>query len=121
MAVVDHGSVIEHGTPYELKAALRGDRVEVVALDASDLSALATLVGAAAGAAPEVDANARRVSAPVTDRAAALTAVVLALDASGIGVEDVGLRRPTLNEVFLRLTGHADMATASSQFEEVRA
>ncbi|HET8788654.1 MAG TPA: daunorubicin/doxorubicin resistance ABC transporter ATP-binding protein DrrA, partial [Actinomycetes bacterium] len=57
------------------------------------------------GAEPEVDPDTRRVSAPVRDRVAALTEAARELDAAGVAVEDVALRRPTLDEVFLHLTG----------------
>ena len=59
----------------------------------------------AAGAEPDVDREARRLSAPVADRVAALTEVLQALAADGIEVDDVGMRRPTLDDVFLGLTG----------------
>ncbi len=55
---------------------------------------------------PEVDAEGRRVSGPVTDRVAALTHVARRLQDEGVPVEDIGLRRPTLDDVFLRITGH---------------
>jgi ABC-2 type transport system ATP-binding protein len=62
-----------------------------------------------------VDRDTRRVSAPVRDRAAALTEVVRALDDAGVAAEDIALRRPTLDEVFLRLTGHhADEEAAAA-------
>lgn len=63
-------------------------------------------MGRVCGAEPEVDADARWISAPVGDRVAGLTEVIRGLDGAGLRAEDVGLRRPTLDEVFLRLTGH---------------
>jgi ABC-2 type transport system ATP-binding protein len=58
------------------------------------------------GADAEVDRETRRLSTPVRDRVASLTEVVRALDDAGIAAEDIALRRPTLDEVFLHLTGH---------------
>jgi ABC-2 type transport system ATP-binding protein len=111
IAVIDHGRVIADGTPDQLKSKLGGDRVDVVLRDTGDLDRAAATVAAAAGAVPEVTHDTRRVSVPVQDRVAALTAVVRALDDAGIAAADVALRRPTLDEVFLHLTGHpADSA-----------
>ena len=66
----------------------------------------ACLVARVAGAEPDVDREARRLSVPVDDRVAALTNVLQALAGDGIEVVDVGIRRPTLDDVFLGLTGH---------------
>jgi len=106
ISVIDHGRVIAEGTPDQLKSKLGGDRIDVVASRPDQLAATAAAVGRAAGTEPEVDPDTRRVSAPVADRVAALTAAARALDAAGIAVEDIALRRPTLDEVFLHLTGH---------------
>jgi ABC-2 type transport system ATP-binding protein len=106
ISVIDHGRVIAEGTPDQLKSKLGGDRIDVVASRPDQLAATAAAVGRLAGTEPEVDPDTRRVSAPVADRVAALTAAARALDAAGIAVEDIALRRPTLDEVFLHLTGH---------------
>ncbi|WP_367124557.1 ATP-binding cassette domain-containing protein [Streptomyces phytohabitans] len=122
VAVVDHGRVVAEGTPDQLKAGLGADRVDVVVRDPARLAEAAAAVGGAAGAGTAdtagtgtaadpggvtVDRDRRLVSAPVRDRMAALTATVRALDAAGIRAEDIALRRPTLDEVFLHLTGDA--------------
>jgi ABC-2 type transport system ATP-binding protein len=104
IAVMDAGRVIAVGSPAELKSGIGGDRLEVVVHDTADLPAAAELLHRIAGAAPERDVDRRRVGAPVRDRVAALTEVVRALDAAGVPVEDIALRRPTLDEVFLTLT-----------------
>lgn len=106
IVVIDHGRAIAGGTPDELKSRIGGDRIDVVVRDAGELSVAAEIVGRVSGAEPEVDGEARRISAPVGDRVAALTEVVRSLDGAGLGAEDIALRRPTLDEVFLRLTGH---------------
>lgn len=97
VTVVDHGRVIASDTPTALKAALGGDWIEVVVRDATSLERAVALLGDAS----EVDADARRVSAPVRDRMGTLGAVVREL---GDDAEDITLRRPTLDEVFLELT-----------------
>ncbi|GAA2281408.1 daunorubicin resistance protein DrrA family ABC transporter ATP-binding protein [Actinomadura luteofluorescens] len=104
VSVIDHGRVIAEGTPDALKARLGGDRVEVVVDDPGALAAAAEIVGRVATGEVDVDAEALRVGAPVPGRAAALTEVVRALDEAGVAVADIGLRRPTLDEVFLHLT-----------------
>jgi ABC-2 type transport system ATP-binding protein len=106
IVVIDAGRAIADGTPDELKSRIGGDRIDVVVADDGDLTVAAEIVGRVCEAEPEIDGDARRVSAPVGDRVAALTEVVRALDAAGLGAEDIGLRRPTLDDVFLRLTGH---------------
>jgi ABC-2 type transport system ATP-binding protein len=106
ISVIDRGRVIAEGSPDELKSRLGGDRIDVVASRADQLAATAAALARLAGAEPEVDPDTRRVSAPVRDRVAALTAAAQALEATGVAVEDIALRRPTLDEVFLHLTGH---------------
>ncbi len=108
IAVIDRGTNVIEDTPAGLKRAIGGDRVEVVVGEAADIPAVARTVArvAADGAEPETDAEGLRVHAPVHDRVAALTEVARSLQDAGIAVEDIGLRRPTLDEVFLTLTGH---------------
>jgi ABC-2 type transport system ATP-binding protein len=114
ISVIDHGRVIADGSPEELKSRIGGDQIDVVVRGADDLPAAAGVVGRAAGADADVDRDTRRVSAPVRDRVTALTDVVRALDDADIGAEDIAVRRPTLDEVFLRLTGHpADQEVAA--------
>lgn len=102
ISVVDAGRVIADGTADELKAATGGDRIDVVLRDADRLDAAVALLPLTG---ITVDADRRLLSAPVTDRMEALSAVVRALEQAGIQAEDVALRRPTLDEVFLHLTG----------------
>jgi ABC-2 type transport system ATP-binding protein len=104
IAVIDVGRVIAGGSPAELKSRIGGDRIEVVVHDLADLPAAAELLRKIAEVEPERDVDLRKLSAPVRDRVAALTETVRALDAAGVPVEDIALRRPTLDEVFLALT-----------------
>ncbi|MFJ3667563.1 ATP-binding cassette domain-containing protein [Streptomyces sp. NPDC090106] len=102
IAVVDAGRVIADDTPDALKGAVGGDRIDVVLREAGQLGAAVALLPVTD---VSVDPDRRLLSAPVTDRMAALTGVVRALEEAGIEAEDVALRRPTLDEVFLKLTG----------------
>jgi ABC-2 type transport system ATP-binding protein len=115
ISVIDHGRVVAEGTPAELKSDLGGDRLDVVLHDAADLARAAEVIAAIAGAPAETDPDARRVSAPVRDRVSALAETARALRDADLAVEDVALRRPTLDEVFLHITGH------TTETEEVSA
>ncbi|MEU0243057.1 ATP-binding cassette domain-containing protein [Streptomyces sp. NPDC006235] len=102
ISVVDAGRVIAEGTADELKAETGGDRIDVVLRDAGQLGAAVALLPLGG---VSVDTDRRLLSAPVTDRMEALSGVVRALQEAGIEAEDIALRRPTLDEVFLHLTG----------------
>ncbi|WP_030680013.1 daunorubicin resistance protein DrrA family ABC transporter ATP-binding protein [Streptomyces cellulosae] len=104
ISVVDAGRVVADGTADELKAMTGGDRIDVVLRDGGQLGAALALLPVS-GDEVSVDTDRRLLSAPVTNRMAALSGVVRALEEAGIDAEDVLLRRPTLDEVFLHLTG----------------
>jgi ABC-2 type transport system ATP-binding protein len=106
ITVIDQGRAIADDTPDGLKNRVGGDRIEVVAREAADLPAIAKTVARVADTDPTTEELERRVHAPVTDRVAALTEVARTLQDERIPVEDIGLRRPSLDDVFLRLTGH---------------
>jgi ABC-2 type transport system ATP-binding protein len=105
ISVIDRGRVIADGSPAALKSRLGGDHIDVVVRDTSRLSAAAEIVGRVASAEVERDPDTRLVSAPVREPMPALTEVVRTLGDAGIAAEDIALRRPTLDEVFLHLTG----------------
>ncbi|MFF0555443.1 ATP-binding cassette domain-containing protein [Streptomyces sp. NPDC004266] len=111
ISVVDRGRVVAEGTPDRLKARVGADRLDVVVRDAARLDEAAGLLPVER-AEVVVDADRRRLSAPVADRTAALAETVRALGAAGIEAEDIALRRPTLDEVFLHLTGREKEAAA---------
>jgi ABC-2 type transport system ATP-binding protein len=113
----DAGRAIAEGTPEDLKSRVGSDRIDVVVRSAGELPVAARMVGRVCGAEPEIDRETRRISVPVMDRLSALTGTVRALDDVGVDAEDIGLRRPTLDDVFLRLTGHR----AGEKEEEVAA
>jgi ABC-2 type transport system ATP-binding protein len=122
VVVVDGGRVAAQGTPSELKTGVGGDRLDVTLRSSADLPAAARLVGLATDGEVEVDVELRRVGGVVRDRVRALVEVVRALDDAGLDVEDVGVRRPTLDEVFLSLTGRpAGTEEAAPVREEVSA
>jgi ABC-2 type transport system ATP-binding protein len=104
IAVVDHGRVVSTGTPDELKSTI-GSRLDVVIRDESRLPAAAAVLARVTGAEPQAAPEHRRVSAAIGDGAPALTDLLRELDRAGVATEDVALRRPTLDEVFLTLTG----------------
>jgi ABC-2 type transport system ATP-binding protein len=106
IAVIDHGKVIARGTADELKDSIGGARLEITLVAGADLAAAATAIRPHVDGAPEVEAQSRRVTAPVRGGAGILPAVVRDLDAVGIGIDDLAVRRPTLDDVFLTLTGH---------------
>jgi ABC-2 type transport system ATP-binding protein len=107
IAVIDHGHVIAEGTADQLKSQVGGERLEITVSDAADLAAArATLAPLGAGETL-LDEHARRVTVPVSGGAHSLMSALRELDGSGIALQDVGLRRPTLDDVFLSLTGHA--------------
>jgi ABC-2 type transport system ATP-binding protein len=106
VVVIDRGKAIAGGTPEQLKVEVGGDRLELVVEHERDLVAAAAVVARAADAEPEVEADVRRISAPVSQRVAVLTQVLQALADTEVAVADIGLRRPTLDDVFLHLTGH---------------
>ncbi|MGN9838647.1 ATP-binding cassette domain-containing protein [Nonomuraea sp. H19] len=104
ISVIDAGRVVAEGTPDELKAKLGGDRLDVVIHDPERLAEAAGIVGRVTSGPADVDRDTRHVSAAVSERVQALTEVLAALSVAGIEAEDVALRRPTLDEVFLNLT-----------------
>jgi ABC-2 type transport system ATP-binding protein len=106
ISVIDHGRVIADGTPEKLKSKIGGSRVDIVVNDVDELPVVAGLVERVSDGEVEVDGDRRRVSAPVRDRVATLTELLRALEDAGIVAKDVALRKPTLDEVFLELTGH---------------
>mgnify|MGYP003325715131 CR=1 FL=1 len=107
IVVIDRGKVIAKGTSDELKTQVGGDRLEVVIHAGSNLDdALGSLRSLADGE-PTLDLSTRRVTAPVSGGSTILVEAVRALDVAGVHVDDIALRRPTLDDVFLSLTGHA--------------
>ena len=107
IVVIDHGRVIARGTSDVLKDQVGGDRLEVVVTDPAQLDAAAQTLGPVSQGEVTIDREAAKVIAPVVGVSLTLVEGVRALDAANIGIADVVLRRPTLDDVFLTLTGHA--------------
>ena len=104
LTVIDRGRVVAAGTSDELKGRLGDDHLDVVVRDPARLGEVAALLGRIGAGEPRVDPDRRRASVPVRDRVAALTEVARGLRDEGVDAEDIGLRRPTLDEVFLKIT-----------------
>jgi ABC-2 type transport system ATP-binding protein len=103
--VVDHGRVIARGDARSLKRQVGGDQLHVVCTKADDLAIVAELVERVSGVPATIDRPARSVTAPTDGGAAALAALGGELAERAIAVDDLGLRQPTLEDVFLTLTG----------------
>ena len=120
IVVIDHGREIAHGTTDELKSMVGGERIEVTLHpDASMEDAQRVLARFSTDALHTAD---RSVTAPISGGAQTLTDVLRSLDTEGVKLRDAGLRRPTLDDVFLALTGHmtesADGSTATTDNEQ---
>jgi ABC-2 type transport system ATP-binding protein len=107
IVVIDHGRSIAEGTADELKAQVGGERVEIVVASGEDIASARDVLARLSGSGVEVDQHTRRLTTPVTGGAAVLTEALRRLDTAGVALHDVALRRPTLDDVFLTLTGHA--------------
>jgi ABC-2 type transport system ATP-binding protein len=105
VVIIDQGRVIAQGAPGDLKAKAGRDVVEVHAREATDLPQLAAVLAPLGAEDPRIDVGTRRVTLPVDVGTAALPEAIRVLDHNGLGVDDIALRRPTLDEVFLTLTG----------------
>ncbi|AMW12554.1 ATP-binding cassette domain-containing protein [Streptomyces qaidamensis] len=106
IAVVDHGKVIAQGTSDQLKARTGGERVEVVVHEREHIQAATEVLAGFGKGETTVEEHMRKLTAPVTGGAKLLAEVIRELDTRGIEIDDIGLRRPTLDDVFLSLTGH---------------
>jgi len=117
IVVIDKGRKIAEGTSDELKSQVGGERIEITVVDPARTAEAAGLLGEYAVGPVVVDAERRSIRVPVTGGARVLTDALRVLDAEAIAVDDVGLHRPTLDDVFLTLTGHAaeDLSASSEE------
>jgi ABC-2 type transport system ATP-binding protein len=111
IAVVDHGRIIARGTADQLKADVGGARVEVVVHARDDIARARAVLSRDLDGECTLDEHTRKLTVPAHGGAQALAQVVRDLDEAGIAIDDIGLRRPTLDDVFLSLTGHAAEST----------
>jgi ABC-2 type transport system ATP-binding protein len=119
IVIVDKGRVIAEGTPGELKSRAGRDVVEIRVHRAADLDVVAGSLGRLGAEAPRVDAGANRVTIPVDGGRAVIAEAVRALESLAVEVDDIGLRRPTLDEVFLTLTGSPIEADADAEITDI--
>ncbi|MFG2829151.1 ATP-binding cassette domain-containing protein [Streptomyces sp. NPDC048434] len=106
ICVVDHGKVIARGTSDQLKARTGGERVEVVVHAPEHLTIADEILRGFGKGEGTVEPHIRKLTVPVTGGAKLLAEVIRELDARGVEIDDIGLRRPTLDDVFISLTGH---------------
>ncbi len=106
IAVIDHGKVIARGTADELKGQVGGERIEVVVHDRADLDRAEEILARDGSGQWVLDEHTRKLTVPATGGAGKLMEIVRDLSDAGIGIDDIALRRPTLDDVFLALTGH---------------
>jgi ABC-2 type transport system ATP-binding protein len=107
IAVVDHGTVIAEGTAAQLKAKVGGERVQLTIAPGSGLAAARDVLGRHADGPPQVDEAARTVEAAVVAGPRRMPDIARDLDAAGVLLDDIAIRRPSLDDVFLTLTGRA--------------
>jgi ABC-2 type transport system ATP-binding protein len=113
IVVIDHGTVIAEGTSDELKDRVGGERLEVQLEDPVDAEAAMAALAEMAAERPSLDDH--TVRAPVRPRSGAIAEAVRRLDDAGVAIEDIALRRPTLDDVFIALTGHAAEEEADTE------
>jgi ABC-2 type transport system ATP-binding protein len=115
ISVIDHGRVIAEGSSDELKDQVGGEALEVTLESADDAEAAIAALAAVCSAPPERDGTVLRV--PVAERKGTIAAAVQRLNDAGVGIDDISMRRPTLDDVFLTLTGHAAEAAEEGERE----
>ncbi len=120
IVVIDHGRAIAQGTADQLKSQIGGERVELVIASTDDIARARETLSFFAVGEVVVEQQTRTLTAPVSGGAGVLTEVLRGLDANTIEVLDVGLRRPTLDDVFLTLTGHiAEETQPEAKLKEI--
>src|SRR5450432_4577673 len=107
IVVIDHGLVIARGTADELKSQIGGERLELTVSNASELPATEQVLRRVGLGEPTIDQAGKAASIAVQDGYEVMNEALRQLDTAGVVVKDVGIRRPTLDDVFLSLTGHA--------------
>ena len=118
IAVVDHGRIIARGTADELKSQVGGERIEVVVHRRDEIARAMEVLARDTHGECTVDEHTRKVTVPASGGSKTLVQVVRDFDEAGITIDDIALRRPTLDDVFLALTGHvADEKAAAAAGE----
>ena len=118
IVVIDHGTVIAEGTSDELKRRVGGERLEVTLCDSGQAERALSELSELAAERPSAEDGVVRV--PVTERSGAIPAAVRRLDAANIAIDDISVRLPTLDDVFLTLTGRPPEDEAGEEEEQSR-
>jgi ABC-2 type transport system ATP-binding protein len=118
ISVIDEGSVIAQGTADELKASIGGQRVEINLVSADDSIAAQEILTRFGSAEPTVSGDGRELTVKAADAPDALQRILAEFGDRGIRLYDAGMRRPTLDDVFLRLTGHVDEEETEAEAAE---
>ena len=119
IVVIDHGRAIASGTPDELKEMVGGQRIEVTVTDPARAEAASGVLAPLASGPIRADGRPETLLVPITGGAAVLTRALRELDGAGVEIRDVMLRRPTLDDAFLTLTGHPAVVADDGEPEEV--
>uniref|UniRef100_UPI003F49B30B ATP-binding cassette domain-containing protein n=1 Tax=Streptomyces sp. CA-141956 TaxID=3240051 RepID=UPI003F49B30B len=119
VCVINHGKVIARGSPDDLKAQTGGDRVEVVVHHSTQGAAAAGILQSLGTGKVSSNLPARQLAVPVTGGAKALAEILRRLDAAGVEIDDIALTRPTLDDVFLSMTGHTARTPAGAGPDEI--
>ncbi|WP_434595633.1 ATP-binding cassette domain-containing protein [Streptomyces sp. A5-4] len=120
ICVIDHGRVIARGTSDQLKAQTGGERIELVVHEREHLATADEVLRAFGKGEGKIEQHTRKLIVPVSGGAKLLAEVIRELDARGVEIDDIGLRRPTLDDVFISLTGHvAEVAEDETAATEV--
>jgi len=115
IVVIDRGAIIAEGTADELKAQVGGERIEVIIHDPAGLARAEEILNQGSDGQCVVDTKLRRLTVPTSQGSKGLVLVIRDLDEAEIGIDDIALRRPTLDDVFLELTGHHAEEDAAAQ------
>jgi ABC-2 type transport system ATP-binding protein len=118
IVVIDKGQIIAEGTADELKAKVGGDRIEVIVHAAASLGEAAAILHKGSNGQAVVDEHSRKITVPTSSGSKGLVLVIRDLDEAGIDIDDIALRRPSLDDVFLKLTGHR--AEETQKLEEAK-
>ncbi len=120
IVVIDHGQIIAHGTADELKRQVGGERIEVHVNQTGDIAFVEGVLARHGAGDVTVEAGTRYLSVAAGGGSEKLFGVFRELDEAGIAVDDIGMRRPTLDDVFLSLTGHVAEVVVADEAEPVR-
>ncbi|MCU0282221.1 MAG: ATP-binding cassette domain-containing protein [Acidimicrobiia bacterium] len=119
IVVIDHGRAIAHGTADELKARVGGERIELTVTSLDSIGPARGILARFCGGEDQVKQRSRTLSAPLNGGAPVFRQLLGAIEAAGVAVYDIGMRRPTLDDVFLALTGHPAQPSEDAEAEEV--